>query len=72
MKAVINPVMNNGRSAAESSFQFSAKSTVAAPNMMGMAMIKVKSDAVLWLHPTRRPPAMVDPDREKPGHKDKH
>ncbi|MNC82226.1 hypothetical protein D3C75_1356560 [compost metagenome] len=40
--------------------------------MIGTAIIKVKSAAARWLMPSRTPPEIVDPDREKPGQSDKH
>ena len=40
--------------------------------MIGTAIIKVKSEAARWLSPSNTPPEMVEPDREKPGHKAIH
>ncbi|MNF09847.1 hypothetical protein D3C80_2106150 [compost metagenome] len=38
---------------------------------MGSAIIKVKSAAAARLVPASIPPAMVEPEREKPGHRDR-
>ena len=39
-----------------------------AANMMGTAIINVKSEADLWSIFINTPVEIVDPEREKPGH----
>ena len=43
-----------------------------APAIIGTAIMNVKSAAVLWSRPSKTPPEIVAPEREKPGHNDKH
>ncbi|MPM24803.1 hypothetical protein SDC9_71288 [bioreactor metagenome] len=42
-----------------------------ATNINGTAIIKEYSAAALRVRPIRRPPPMVEPEREKPGHKER-
>ncbi|MOA20051.1 hypothetical protein D3C78_1404680 [compost metagenome] len=71
-KALINPAMKNGSDSIVKYCQFFIRDTRLAPAMIGTAIIKVKSAAARWLIPRSTPPDIVEPEREKPGHKDKH
>ena len=70
--ALIKPTMKNGKASTEKYCQFFKSEMPLAPNIIGTAMMNVKSDAALWLMLSRTPPAIVDPEREKPGHNPKH
>ena len=72
IKALINPVIKIGKASIVIYSQFFNKERKLAPAIIGTAMIKVKSAAALWLIPINTPPEMVEPDRENPGHKEKH
>lgn len=71
-KALINPTIKNGSASMLKYCQFFTRDKKLAPAMIGTAMMKVKSDAERWLMPNRTPPEIVAPEREKPGHRDKH
>ena len=47
------------------------KSYEQATNMSGAAMMKEKSAAAFLESPRRRPPAMVEPERENPGQRER-
>ena len=71
-KALRNPAIKNGNASREKYCQFFINEIRLAPAMMGTAIIKVKSAAALWLKPISTPPEMVEPERENPGHNEKH
>lgn len=71
-KALINPAIKNGSASIVIYCQFFNKERKLAPAIIGTAIIKVKSAAARWLNPKRTPPDIVEPEREKPGHNDKH
>jgi len=72
INALIKPAMKNGRTSPVMYSQFFNSDKKLAPAMIGTAMMKVKSAAARWLKPISTPPDIVDPEREKPGHKAIH
>ena len=72
IKALINPAIKKGNRSALKYAQFLIKESRLAPIMIGIAMMKVKSAAALWLKPRITPPEIVEPEREKPGQSARH
>ena len=71
-KALIKPTMKNGRASSVKYCQFFNSEIKLAPAIIGTAIMKVKSAAARWLSPNNTPPEMVEPEREKPGQREKH
>lgn len=72
IKALINPAIKNGSESIVIYCQFFNRERKLAPAIIGTAIIKVKSAAARWPIPSKTPPEIVEPDREKPGHNEKH
>ncbi|MNI61992.1 hypothetical protein D3C73_1172890 [compost metagenome] len=68
----MNPAMKKGSASIVKYSRFLSKEIPLAPAMIGTAIIKVKSAAARGLIPSKTPPEMVEPEREKPGHRDRH
>lgn len=64
--------MKNGTTSIVIESQLFKSDKKLAPAIIGTAIIKVKSAAARWLIPIRTPPEIVEPERENPGHRDKH
>ena len=72
IKALTNPTIKNGMLSSVKYCQLFKREIKLAPAIIGTAIINVKSAAVRWFKPVKTPPEMVAPEREKPGHSDKH
>ncbi len=72
IKALTKPTAKNGMTSVVKISIFFINDTALAPNMIGTAIMKVKSAAARYFSPISTPPEMVAPDREKPGHKAIH
>src|SRR5699024_4221702 len=72
INALINPTIKNGSTSAVKYSILLINDTALAPNMIGTAIINVKSAAARCFNPINTPPEMVAPEREKPGHKAIH
>ncbi|MNO03402.1 hypothetical protein D3C81_2240960 [compost metagenome] len=68
----MKPAMKKGSASSVKYSQFFSSDSPLAPAIIGTAMMKVKSAAALWLKPSKTPPEIVDPDREKPGQIETH
>src|SRR5690606_1394969 len=66
--ALTKPTTKNGMTSAVITSHLLIKETALAPNIIGTAIIKVKSAAARCLSPINTPPEMVAPDLENPGH----
>src|SRR5699024_5008574 len=71
-KALMKPTIKNGNVSSVKYCKFFNKDKPLAPTIIGTAIINVKSAAALWLIPVMTPAEMVAPDRENPGHREKH
>ncbi|MNV59813.1 hypothetical protein D3C71_1522570 [compost metagenome] len=71
-KALTKPTMKKGITSEVMEPQFLSKEKKLTPAMIGTAIMKVKSAAVRCFIPSRTPPEIVEPERENPGHMDKH
>ncbi len=72
IKALTNPVIKNGMASSVKYCKLSKREMKLAPAIIGTAIINVKSAAVRWFRPVNTPPDIVAPERENPGHKEKH
>ncbi|MNP55582.1 hypothetical protein D3C76_1502410 [compost metagenome] len=71
-KDVAKPINIRIKSSELNKSRLSYKSNKLAPNITGTEIMNVKSAAAFWLVPSNRPPEIVEPDLENPGHNAKH